>query len=162
EVRDLWPESLEAVGVSGGKAIVTRAPRKIAGLLYRRADHILVGTHAFKKNPQRGGGGATGKNSGVVNWGDDQKVHPQTGPGSIVGEFGLQDKFVVGYIGTIGNAHGVETLATLADLLKISDPEVLFLVVGEGAEREKLVQLAAGKNLTNLKVFPGQPRERIP
>jgi len=162
EVRDLWPESLEAVGVSSRKSMVTRALGRVAGLLYRRADHIVVVTHAFKTHLQREWAVPAEKISVVVNGVDDKMFSPQTEPKAIVEEFGLQGRFVVGYIGTIGNAHGVETLATLAELLNASDPEILFLVVGEGAERAKLEELAAEKSLTNLKVFPGQPRERIP
>src|SRR5215472_4602195 len=162
EVRDLWPESLEAVGISGSKSVLTRALGKVAGLLYRRADHIVVVTHAFKTHLQREWAVPAEKISVVANGVDDEMFSPQTEPRAIVEEFGLQGRFVVGYIGTIGNAHGVETLATLAELLKVSHPEIFFLVVGEGAERAKLERLAAEKSLNNLKVFPGQPRERIP
>ena len=48
EVRDLWPESLAAVGVGDGDSFLHRTLAKIAGFLYREADHIAVVTPAFE------------------------------------------------------------------------------------------------------------------
>jgi colanic acid biosynthesis glycosyl transferase WcaI len=162
EVRDLWPESLEAVGVSGKKQLLVHVLGWVAGLLYRRSQHIVVVTHAFKDHLEREWAVPPEKISVIVNGVDDSFFCPQPEPAEIVREFGLENRFVVGYIGTIGNAHGIETLVELAALLNTSDPEIFFLVVGEGAEKGKLEQLAAEKRLTNLEIFPGQPRARIP
>src|SRR5258708_9864972 len=48
EVRDLWPESLAAVGVGNAKSLLHRFLGKVAGFLYRKADHIVVVTPAFR------------------------------------------------------------------------------------------------------------------
>ncbi len=48
EVRDLWPESLAAVGAGSEGSVLHRVLGAIAGFLYRRADHIVVVTPAFK------------------------------------------------------------------------------------------------------------------
>jgi colanic acid biosynthesis glycosyl transferase WcaI len=162
EVRDLWPESLEAVGVRGKKSMLVRVLGKVAGLLYRRADHVVVVTHAFKTHLEREWAVPGEKISVVVNAVDDKVFCPQPAQPAILDEFGLHGRFVVGYIGTIGSAHGIDTLVALAELLQVSDPEIFFLVIGEGAEKEKLEQLAADKHLSNLRVFSGQPRGRIP
>jgi glycosyltransferase involved in cell wall biosynthesis len=142
--------------------MLVRALRKVAGLLYRKADHIVVVTHAFKKHLQREWAVPAEKISVVVNGVDDKVFRPQATLETTLKEFDLHGRFVVGYIGTIGNAHGIETLVALAEQLNLSEPEVFFLVVGEGAERERLEQLAAERCLTNLRVFSGQPRYRIP
>src|SRR5450631_4212543 len=49
EVRDLWPESLAAVGVGNADSLMYRALARIAGFLYRNSDHIVVVTPAFKE-----------------------------------------------------------------------------------------------------------------
>ena len=49
EVRDLWPESLAAVGVGSTESLVYRSLARIAGFLYRNSDHIVVVTSAFKE-----------------------------------------------------------------------------------------------------------------
>jgi glycosyltransferase involved in cell wall biosynthesis len=162
EVRDLWPESLEAVGVSGEHSVLFRVLKKIAGFLYKRATRIVVVTPAFKEHLERKWGVPEGKISVVVNGVDHNFFRPQPSQKEIAHEFGLEGRFVVGYIGTIGNAHGIETLVEAAAMLQITNPRVYFLVVGEGAEKETLKQLVSQKRLENVGIFPGQPRTRIP
>ncbi len=48
EVRDLWPESLAAVGMGESDSLLHRSLAKIAGFLYRHADHVVVVTPAFE------------------------------------------------------------------------------------------------------------------
>jgi colanic acid biosynthesis glycosyl transferase WcaI len=162
EVRDLWPESLEAVGVSGKQSTLFRVLRMIAGLLYKKATHIVVVTAAFKEHLQREWAVSPDKISVVANGVDHNFFSPQTAQAEIVREFGLQGRFVVGYIGTIGNAHGIETLVEAAATLQATDPHIYFLVVGEGAEKERLQRLVSEKRLANVGIFPGQARPRIP
>jgi len=162
EVRDLWPESLEAVGVSGGKSAVMRALGWVAGMLYRRSTHVVVVTHAFKEHLERQWGVPSAKISVVVNGVDRGLFAPKVPDAGVIQEFNLQGRFVVGYIGTMGNAHGPETLVAAAEILKQADPEVLFLVVGEGAEKEQFSRAVHQKGLDNVRIAPGQPRARVP
>jgi len=74
----------------------------------------------------------------------------------------VEGKFVVSYIGTLGNAHGLQTLVEAAALLASSAPEVQFLIVGEGAEKEPLVSLARSRGLANLRFVDQQSRGKIP
>src|SRR5271166_2152124 len=48
EVRDLWPESLFAVGIGGNNSMLHKTLAKIAGFLYRRADRVVVVAPAFE------------------------------------------------------------------------------------------------------------------
>src|SRR5207245_5581249 len=48
EVRDLWPESLAAVGAGNGNSLLHRSLATIAGFLYRNCDRVVVVTPAFK------------------------------------------------------------------------------------------------------------------
>src|SRR5581483_4376542 len=50
EVRDLWPESLVAVGMGHKDSVMNRSLGSIAGFLYRRANHIVVVTPAFREH----------------------------------------------------------------------------------------------------------------
>src|SRR5208337_2916700 len=62
----------------------------------------------------------------------------------------------------MGNAHGLETLIAAAEELRTALPSAMFLLIGEGAEKERIVELAAGRGLTNIQFLGQQPRERIP
>ena len=71
-------------------------------------------------------------------------------------------RFVVCYIGTMGMAHGLETLVAAAEEVQTTLPNCLFLLIGEGAEKRRIVELAAARDLTNIKFLDQQPRQRIP
>ncbi len=162
EVRDLWPESLQAVGVAGERSLMVRILKTIAGLLYREADHIVVVTYSFKTYLEEKWGVPAEKISVVRNGVDHNLFHPKEPDQNIVREFELNGKFVVSYIGTVGNAHGIDTLVSVAKMLAISDPNILLLVIGDGAEKESVRRMAEQEVLRNLCILPAQPRAKIP
>jgi hypothetical protein len=63
---------------------------------------------------------------------------------------------------TLPLAHGLETLIAAAEKLQPVSPQVLFLLVGEGAERERITALAKSKKLNNIRFVPQQSRGKIP
>jgi colanic acid biosynthesis glycosyl transferase WcaI len=162
EVRDLWPESLAAVGMGSEHSVLHRSLAKIAGFLYRRSDHIVVVTPAFEeylvdhwKVPRE-------KISVVENGVETNLFAPQVDGGHLRYQLGAEGRFIVCYIGTMGMAHGLETLVSAADRLRQVAPDVLFLLVGEGADKERIIALAKTRGLSNLRFVDQQPRERIP
>lgn len=64
------------------------------------------------------------------------------------------------YAGNIGFAQDWEPLVALADELK--NDAVEFFVIGEGAEKERLLQEKVNKQLDKLHILPYQPRELMP
>jgi glycosyltransferase involved in cell wall biosynthesis len=161
EVRDLWPESLKAVGVGSEKSLVYRALARIAGFLYRKADHIVVVTSAFKDHLVQHWRVAPEKISVVENGVEAELFSPRT-ESNLRTELCAEGKFVVSYVGTMGNAHGLQTVIEAAERLQSVAPQVLFLLVGEGAEKQQLVSMARSRGLTNLRFVDQQPREKIP
>jgi len=77
-------------------------------------------------------------------------------------QFGAQGKFLACYVGTMGMAHGLETLLDAAAELQFHNSNVLFLLVGEGAEKARIKALAQARGLTNVCFLDQQPRESIP
>jgi glycosyltransferase involved in cell wall biosynthesis len=77
-------------------------------------------------------------------------------------ELRAEEKIIVAYIGTIGLAHGLETLVDAATRLQNCAPEVLFLLVGEGAERPRIASLVHSRGLKNVRFVDQQVRENIP
>jgi colanic acid biosynthesis glycosyl transferase WcaI len=161
EVRDLWPESLAAVGAGKPDSLVYRSLARIAGFLYRNSDHIVVVTPAFKEYLVQHWRVRPEKISVVENGVESDLFTPET-ESDLRTELGAEGKFLVSYIGTMGNAHGLETLVEAAWTLQNSADRILFLLVGEGAEKEQLVSLARSRGLTNVRFVKQQPRERIP
>jgi len=162
EVRDLWPESLAAVGMGGDGSPLYRTLAKIAGFLYRSSDHIVVVSPAFKDHLVRCWRVPAEKISVVQNGVETELFSPRNADPSLRSQLGVEGKFLVSYIGTIGMAHGLDTLIEAAARLRATAPQVEFMLVGEGADRERICALANSRGLTNLHFAGPQPRERIP
>jgi colanic acid biosynthesis glycosyl transferase WcaI len=164
EVRDLWPESLAAVGVGSEHSLLHQALAAIAGFLYRRADRIVVVTPAFKDyliDRWR----VPADKIDVVENGVETDLFVPADPASAAArrkELGADSRFLVCYIGTMGLAHGLETLLDAAAGLQSEDANVLFLLIGEGSEKERIQSLAQSRGLTNVRFLDQQPREKIP
>ncbi len=162
EVRDLWPESLAAVGVGEGSSPLNWVLGKIAGFLYKRSDHIVVVTKAFKTFLIENWKVPAEKISVVENGVETELFSPQPDAAAKKRELGLEGKFLVCYVGTMGLAHGLETLIQAAEVLRKVNPQVQFLLVGEGADKERIESLARERGLANMTFLGQQPRETIP
>ena len=161
EVRDLWPESLTAVGMGDHRTILHRSLARTAGFLYRQAERIAVVTPAFEDHLVERWRVPREKISVVENGVQADVFHPHDSS-QLRKELGAEGKIVVSYIGTIGMAHGLETLVDAAAQLQSSAPEVLFLLVGDGAEKDRIVSMVRDRGLGNVRFVGQQVRERIP
>ena len=143
EMRDIWPESLQAVGMSNaGLSVRLAAP--VADYLYRRADHLIVVTHSFKAYLQDRG--VSGERVTVIpNGVDPDMFFPIPADISLQQELQLEDKFVVGYLGTHGLAHGLESVVEAARLAGQTDDltAVHFITVGAGAQFDRIKEIAS-------------------
>jgi colanic acid biosynthesis glycosyl transferase WcaI len=162
EVRDLWPESLAAVGAGGEGTMLHRSLAAVAGFLYRKADRIVVVTPAFKDHLIANWKVPAEKISIVENGVETDLFRPELSATEIHRQLNLEDRFLICYIGTMGMAHGLETLIAAAEQMQTTLPNATFLLIGEGAEKQRIVDLAAARHLTNVRFLAQQPRERIP
>jgi len=162
EVRDLWPESLAAVDAAKSNSLFYKTLSGISGFLYRTCDYIVVVTPAFQAHLIENWKVPLEKISVVENGVDTDFFHPHAKRAEIRRTSQAEGKFVVSYIGTMGMAHGLHTVIEAASQLQHSMPDVLFLFVGEGAEKEKIVSLARERGLNNVRFVTQQRRENIP
>jgi glycosyltransferase involved in cell wall biosynthesis len=164
EVRDLWPESLTAVGAGDENSLLHHALAKVARFLYDRSDHIVVVTGAFKENLIRRWRVPAGKISVVENGVEAGLFAPlKAGDrAALRKQLGAADRFLVAYVGTMGMAHGLETLLDAASDLQRQNSNVMFLLLGEGADKERIRAMAQSRGLKNVIFLDQQPRENIP
>jgi len=162
EIRDLWPESLAAVGMGSEASLLHRSLGKIADFLYRCADHVVVVTPAFQKYLAEHRRVPPEKLSVIENGVEIDLFSPQSTNPDVRKELEADGKFIVSYIGTMGMAHGLETLVETAAQLQGVAREVLFLVVGEGSDKQHVIDLVRLRGLTNVRFLGQQPREKIP
>jgi glycosyltransferase involved in cell wall biosynthesis len=159
ELGDLWPASIPAVGAMRDNAAL-HALEKLELFLYRRSASVVALTHAFKRDLVRRGIPAE-KIAVVINGVDLPRYGPRPRDTALAQEWGLGGRFVVGYVGTHGMAHALGNVLDAAERLP-AESDVRFLLVGSGAERDRLVRSARDRGITNVVFAPTQPKERMP
>jgi glycosyltransferase involved in cell wall biosynthesis len=159
EVRDLWPDSIVELGQLRGERTI-QLLRAIETLLYRSASGIVVNTLAFVDHITRRGV-SRDRISVIYNGIDLGMFHPRPVDTALRRAHGLESHFVAAYIGTLGLAHGLLTVIEAAERLRASK-EIVFLLLGEGAERSRLESEVARRGLTNVRLLGLRPRSEIP
>ena len=161
EIRDLWPESIVAVGAITNRQVI----RLLEGLelfAYQKANHLVVVTDAFKAHMLARG--ISSKKVTVIKNGVDFSLFKKPSHGGVThlsGDLGLEGKFVASYFGTHGMAHHLETVLEAAQELR-EWKDIVFLLVGDGAERSRLVTMRDEKKLSNVVMLDQQPKEKMP
>ncbi len=162
EVRDLWPESIVAVGALPKEHPVIRGLTLIEETLYRRARHIVLVTDSFKTNLEKRGI-AESKLSVVKNGVDLARFVPESQDTKLRAELrvdppGKSRGLVIGYVGTHGMAHGLDTVLDVAKDL----PQHTFIFAGDGAERARLEERKKTEAIDNVRFLGSLSRDRMP
>ncbi len=159
EIRDLWPESILALGAIKNRVII-RTLEWLECFAYHNADRIVPVTDAFRRYIQ--GKGIPREKIIVIKNGADLSLYkPITGNNLLAKDLALQGKFVAAYFGTHGMAHHLETIFYAAERLR-AHPDIVLLLAGDGAERNKLLALREELALSNVILLNQQPKSNMP
>ncbi len=159
EIRDLWPDTIVVLGAIQNRTVI-RILKWLEDFAYRKADCIVPVTDSFQRYlldkgiPQK-------KIHVIKNGVDLSFFEPGRIDPAMAATLGVKGKFVVAYFGTHGMAHHLETLLDAAELLK-HDPDIVFLMVGDGAEKANLSRLKTARGLDNVIMLGQQPKDRMP
>lgn len=159
EVRDLWPESILAVGAIKNKTVI-RMLEHLEMFAYRKADRIVPVTDAFKDYMVRKG--IDPEKITVIKNGVDLSFYQvPSGENPLRAKLGLGNKFLASYVGTHGMAHHLETVLEAGELLKHRS-DIALLMVGDGAERARLFRLLVQRELPNVQMLEQLPKDQMP
>lgn len=150
ELRDLWPESIKAVGAMQDSTAI-RWLERLELYLYRKAARIVSVTQSFKRTLEnRGIDGC--KIDVVTNGVDITRFSPRPKDAALTHELGFDGCFVAGYIGTHGMAHALETLLDAAERLQglPEGRDIRLLLLGDGARKADLQAEARRRGLKNV------------
>ena len=146
EIRDLWPESIKAVGAT--KATWALRYFEYEEMwCYRSARKLIVVTYTFKEKIANKGIDAS-KITVIKNGTDCSEFYPKPKDKAIVESLDLEGKIVLGYIGTHGMAHKLDFILRCAHRLR--GTKYHFLLIGAGAEKENLLRLREELGCTNV------------
>ncbi len=156
-IQDLFPEIAVALDVKGINLLapVLRWLRNVS--LRSARFNVVLGDRMAERiiaqgiNPEQ--------IKVIHNWADGNDIKPvPRDENRLREEWGLRDKFVVGYSGNMGRAHEFHTIVNVAALLKDSN-DLVFLFIGNGAQRQWVENECAKRGLRNVVFKPYQPRE---
>lgn len=161
EVRDLWPESAIDTGVLTNKLVIKLA-YWVEAFIYKKASLINVLTPAFytalkeKKNiPEN-------KLIQISNASDfslSEKLLNDFDHEAFRKDHDLDGRFVITYVGAHGVANQLEQVLDAGAMLK--DTNVVFLLIGQGMEKDRLKDLAETKKITNVRFLDSVPKAEV-
>lgn len=157
-VQDLVPEAYVQFGSLKSRRLISLFER-IEAAVYRRNNRVSVISNSFRDH-LIGKRVPSDKIDVVPNFVDLGEITPLARANELSTRLGLDERFVVMHAGSIAYRHGVEVLVDAARLL-IDLPDVLFLIVGDGAKRDQVAAYAREANLPNVRMEPFVPRHEL-
>jgi len=161
EVRDLWPESAIDTGVLTNKLII-KVAYWFEHFIYKHAKLINVLTPAFYKTLKEKKHVPENKLIQISNASDfslSEKLLKDFDADAFRREHDLDGRFVITYVGAHGVANHLEQILDAG--LALSDTNVLFLLIGQGMEKERLMKLAKEKNVMNVRFLDSVPKQEV-
>ncbi len=158
ELRDIWPESIRSVGAIKQNKILNLL-EKIELALYRDTNRVIAVTDSFRENLVSRGI-SRDKIDVVTNGSNIDFFNLINKNQKLIKELNLDNKFVVGYIGTHGMAHSLDFI--INSISKIVDDSIHFLFIGDGAMKETIVKLSEDLNLKNITFLDPIAKENVP
>ncbi len=161
EIRDIWPESIQAVGAFKNRFLL-RILEVLERWMYKAADHIVAVGNGYRDNIL-GKVDVKGRISVITNGVDLANFAPMA-PQPVTTNSEATQPFVCSYIGTIGMAHGLEVVIEAAQLLKARGRnDFVFQLVGDGAQRARLETDAQERGVSDMVRFTGRlPKSEMP
>lgn len=161
EIRDIWPESIRAVGGTVPPTIM-KVLEWLELKMYGAANHIVTVGEGYKNNLVLKGV-PDSKISIIMNGLDSDIFIPAEKPVRLAEQWNVQGKFVCSYIGTIGLACGLQVVVEAAEKLKaVSRNDIVFLLVGDGAMQAQLKVRVSELQLDNVVLTGRQWKSQMP
>ena len=155
EIRDIWPESIIAVGAMK-RGIVTWFLEIVEKWMYQSATHIVAVGDGYKDAILKRAPELTNV-SVITNGVDLNQFSPDDANNQFFDQWDLTGRFVCSYVGTIGMAHGLEVVLDAAETLKGNGRnDIAFCLVGDGANRNRLQTECEDRGLDTHVVFTGR------
>lgn len=158
-VQDIFPQVAVELGALKQRHLI-RFFEWMEQFVYAKAARVSVLSEGFKKN-LLDKGVSDEKIVVVPNFVDTNFVSPRNKDNPWSRALGWHDKFVVMYAGNVGRSQNLDLALDAADLLQ-DQKNILFAIVGNGAEKDSLIDKVRSRHLTNVTFLPFQPRVEMP
>ncbi|MBL8037096.1 MAG: glycosyltransferase family 4 protein [Nitrospira sp.] len=158
-VQDLFPEIATSMEVYGMRFAAPMLKQFRNRSLRQSRCNVVLGEIMAKR--LRDEGVPPDRITIIENWADGEAIRPiHKHDNPLVVEWGLKNKFVLGYSGNMGRVHEFKTMIDAAEKVKRLD-DVVFLFIGDGIAREWVVSEVARRGLSNVQFYPYQSADRL-
>ena len=156
DVRDLWPDSATELGYLGSRPLI-KILKRLEKIYYLRAKKIFTATAEIQQTIIKMGIPENKviplSNTVDINFFKPQEISRKN--------FGFKNAdFLVIYVGSLTKVQNLQTVLEAAASLK-KYPRIKFLMVGEGEDKENLINQAKKLGLSNIIFIDGQSSEQI-
>jgi colanic acid biosynthesis glycosyl transferase WcaI len=158
-VQEIYPDVAVQLGAVRNSVLIALLQR-LERFVYDRCDAVTVISAGMEAN-LRGKGVPPDKLQLIPNHVDAIDLTTDGSPNSFSATHDLDGKFVVTYAGNIGRPQGLEIVIDAAAALR-HDESMLFVIVGDGSEKQEIEQLVGQRGLANVRVLPYQPYAVVP
>lgn len=159
-VQEIYPDVAVKLGVLQNKRAI-RFFEALERFIYQRSNKITVISEWFRRTLRDEKSVPDRKLVVIPNFTDADFIQPHPRHNSFSAEHGLDDKFVVLYLGNIGLTQGMETIMEAATKVR-HQSDILFLIVGDGTRRAWLEAELQRADRPNVKLLPYQPYSLVP
>jgi glycosyltransferase involved in cell wall biosynthesis len=157
-VSDIWPQSAIELGMLHNRAAIWLA-EKLEWHLYRRACRVTVPTPGMRARLIERGLSPE-KVVLLTNGVDTSLYQPEPPDPKLANQLGLNGHKIFLYAGTHGLSQGLDVILEAAK--RTTDEDVVYVLAGEGADKEALVEKARSEGITNVHFLPNQPKSAMP
>lgn len=157
-VQDIYPQCIIDLGILRNPILI-KLLEAIEKFIYKRATNITV--HSEGNREYLLSKIADSKLLVIPNWVDTHSIKPAERFNKFRREHNLGAKFIVSFAGIINFSQDLDNVIESAKLLQ-SYEDILFLLIGDGAQKEDLKKKAESLKLNNVRFLPLQPREKYP
>jgi glycosyltransferase involved in cell wall biosynthesis len=155
EVRDLWPEFAIAIGVLKNPVLI-RLSYWLEKFLYTHADQVIINSPGFLEHVSEMGSKAVQL---IPNGADPEMFHSTNGLEQKE-KWGLAGKTIVLYAGAHGISNDLKVVLDAAQKIR-SRKDIAFVIVGDGKEKENLMEQSKKLELDNVHFFPPVTKTEI-
>ncbi len=158
-IQDMWPDALaSSTMVKSGLAL--KLADKCCRFIYRNADRIVAQSNGFKKLLIERGIPEE-RIDVIYNWSDDTKIKTADYDETLARELGMHGKFNILFAGGMGKGQALISIIETANLVKDELPDVQFVFLGSGVEKELLVRKTQELSLNNVKFLDRCPPSEV-
>jgi glycosyltransferase involved in cell wall biosynthesis len=166
EVRDVWPEAVIAIGAIRNK-FLQKLLISLEKKIYKNAAAVVPLSTDMKKSIVGRYPRFADKVGDVIeNIAEVNRFQEQIDPGlSILDNHGIPSgRFSILYAGTFGRVNGLKYVVSLAEATSKLNDRIIYILIGNGAEKEEITRLLESKQLLNKTVYllPPVPKSKLP